>query len=178
MRFTEVPFNAGNLIQDISHFSIRKSLLGLPSQRREVMRVEDVVSIFQLGQGLWWDGVELVGALGLALSRIQDSSGRITRGEAESTAGQGAVASGSQAQEVSVCAGPKVMVSTSFSVSWIWWSVKILPCNSAISSAGRTQLTREVSGAMDCRRGGGRRETERRPVWVLKVHMLATSCGG
>lgn len=68
-------------------------------------------------QGSWWEGGELTGALGLAPSWTHDSSGAMTRGL---TAGQGSMASGCRAQVVSVCAGPKTIVSMNFSASWIW----------------------------------------------------------
>lgn len=65
-------------------------------------------------------GAASPGAGGAPPSQTQNSSGMMTGGGAASAAGQGELTSGSQAHVVSVCAGPKVMVSMNFSASWIW----------------------------------------------------------
>ncbi len=94
--------------------------LGFDGQRREVLQVQDVILVFQLNvtawrwttrappssaqtrvQGSCWAGLELSRALGLALSRAQESSGTVTAGGG-SAAGRWAVTAGSGGDVASV----------------------------------------------------------------------------
>lgn len=116
-----------------------------------------------------WDRVELIGTLGLAPSRVQESSEGASGGgtsaeepraatsgsggEVAAAAGHGGVAPVARLPVDAACAGPKMMVSRSFSASWIWYSAEILPSSSMIFSAKRAQLRQldgEVSGAIGC----------------------------
>ena len=109
-------------------------------------------------QGSRSNGVELTGTFGLAPKRTQDSLGLMTGGGSTTAAGQAAVTAGSVTEggevasapgqrvvvtgwvaggeaemaTVSVCAGPRMMVSIYCSASWILYSVEIHPSSSTI----------------------------------------------